>query len=104
MNNKKVVRIDKRLLQFIEVPKKDVRSPVAKGEWSLETSLSPSRWSKGRKSGDHPHQIIEVQNGNYVEEEDVERFDDDYQRRWKGINSKKFSFKLLKTIDWYMNR
>jgi len=27
-----------------------------------------------------PLQIIEVQNGDYVEEDDIERFDDEYQR------------------------
>ena len=30
--------------------------------------------------GDLPLQIIEVQNGDYVEEDDIERFDDDYGR------------------------
>jgi mannose-1-phosphate guanylyltransferase/mannose-6-phosphate isomerase len=27
-----------------------------------------------------PLQVIEVQNGDYLEEDDIERFDDDYQR------------------------
>jgi mannose-1-phosphate guanylyltransferase/mannose-6-phosphate isomerase len=31
-----------------------------------------------------PLQIIEVQNGDYVEEDDIERLDDDYQRIKKG--------------------
>jgi mannose-6-phosphate isomerase-like protein (cupin superfamily) len=30
--------------------------------------------------GDTPLQIIEVQNGEYLEEDDIERLDDDYQR------------------------
>jgi len=30
--------------------------------------------------GDVPLQIIEVQNGDYVEEDDIVRFDDDYGR------------------------
>jgi mannose-1-phosphate guanylyltransferase/mannose-6-phosphate isomerase len=30
-----------------------------------------------------PLQIIEVQNGDYVEEDDIERLDDDYQRTKK---------------------
>jgi mannose-1-phosphate guanylyltransferase/mannose-6-phosphate isomerase len=30
-----------------------------------------------------PLQIIEVQNGEYVDEDDIERFDDDYQRTKK---------------------
>lgn len=30
--------------------------------------------------GDIPLQIIEVQNGDYLEEDDIERLDDDYQR------------------------
>jgi mannose-1-phosphate guanylyltransferase/mannose-6-phosphate isomerase len=30
--------------------------------------------------GHTPLQIIEVQNGDYVEEDDIERLDDDYQR------------------------
>jgi mannose-6-phosphate isomerase-like protein (cupin superfamily) len=30
-----------------------------------------------------PLQIIEVQNGGYVEEDDIERLDDDYQRMKK---------------------
>jgi len=35
-------------------------------------------------SGLVPLQIIEVQNGDYVEEDDIERFDDEYQRVKKG--------------------
>jgi mannose-6-phosphate isomerase-like protein (cupin superfamily) len=31
-------------------------------------------------AGEEPLQIIEVQNGDYVEEDDIERFDDDYGR------------------------
>ncbi|RPJ00435.1 MAG: cupin domain-containing protein, partial [Deltaproteobacteria bacterium] len=31
-------------------------------------------------SGNEPLQIIEVQNGDYVEEDDIERFEDDYGR------------------------
>jgi mannose-6-phosphate isomerase-like protein (cupin superfamily) len=30
--------------------------------------------------GEEPLQIIEVQNGDYLEEDDIERFDDDYGR------------------------
>ena len=30
--------------------------------------------------GEEPLQIIEVQNGDYVEEDDIERFEDDYGR------------------------
>jgi len=30
--------------------------------------------------GEIPLQIIEVQNGEYLEEDDIERFDDDYGR------------------------
>jgi mannose-1-phosphate guanylyltransferase/mannose-6-phosphate isomerase len=30
-----------------------------------------------------PLQIIEVQNGDYVEEDDIERFDDEYHRMKK---------------------
>jgi mannose-1-phosphate guanylyltransferase/mannose-6-phosphate isomerase len=30
--------------------------------------------------GEIPLQIIEVQNGDYVEEDDIERFEDDYSR------------------------
>jgi mannose-6-phosphate isomerase-like protein (cupin superfamily) len=30
--------------------------------------------------GDSPLQIIEVQNGDYLEEDDIERFEDDYGR------------------------
>jgi mannose-6-phosphate isomerase-like protein (cupin superfamily) len=30
--------------------------------------------------GDGPLQIIEVQNGDYLEEDDIERFEDDYGR------------------------
>jgi mannose-1-phosphate guanylyltransferase/mannose-6-phosphate isomerase len=30
--------------------------------------------------GDIPLQIIEVQNGEYLEEDDIERFSDDYGR------------------------
>jgi mannose-1-phosphate guanylyltransferase/mannose-6-phosphate isomerase len=35
-------------------------------------------------SGPIPLQIIEIQNGDYVEEDDIERLDDDYQRMQKG--------------------
>ncbi len=31
-------------------------------------------------SGKTPLEIIEVQNGEYLEEDDIERFDDDYGR------------------------
>jgi mannose-6-phosphate isomerase-like protein (cupin superfamily) len=31
-----------------------------------------------------PLQIIEVQSGDYLEEDDIERLDDDYQRIKKG--------------------
>jgi mannose-1-phosphate guanylyltransferase/mannose-6-phosphate isomerase len=34
--------------------------------------------------GPIPLQIIEIQNGDYVEEDDIERLDDDYQRMQKG--------------------
>jgi len=34
--------------------------------------------------GPIPLQIIEIQNGDYVEEDDIERLDDDYQRMKKG--------------------
>ena len=31
--------------------------------------------------GDGPLQVIEVQSGDYLEEDDIERFDDDYGRQ-----------------------
>ena len=46
-----------------------------------ESTFIPIR-SKHRleNPGEKPLQIIEVQNGDYVEEDDIERFDDDYHR------------------------
>jgi mannose-6-phosphate isomerase-like protein (cupin superfamily) len=61
---------------------------VTKGEevfdvHRMKAHLFPFCEAPFRKPRDHPLQIIEVQNGDYVEENDIERFDDEYQRTKK---------------------
>jgi len=62
------------------------RARVQKGEETIEVSLNQTMdIPKGvrhrlENPGNKPLEIIEVQNGSYVEEDDIVRFDDDFKR------------------------
>ncbi|MCR4286446.1 MAG: cupin domain-containing protein, partial [Deltaproteobacteria bacterium] len=59
---------------------------VQRGEEVVDVTVNQSTYiPRGVKHrlenpGDVPLEIIEVQNGEYVEEEDIVRFDDDFKR------------------------
>jgi mannose-1-phosphate guanylyltransferase/mannose-6-phosphate isomerase len=59
---------------------------VARGDEIFEVHSSESTFipvsvrHRLENPGLIPLQIIEIQNGDYVEEDDIERFDDDYGR------------------------
>ena len=76
------LRIDKYLMNFIENATRSKIQEAAKNE-SIYVPLG----SKHRLSnpGDTPLVIIEVQNGSYLGEDDIIRFEDKYGRQ-KEIN------------------
>ena len=71
------LRIDKYLMNFIENATRSKIQEAAKNE-----SIYVPQGSKHRLSnpGEFPLVIIEVQNGNYLGEDDIIRFEDNYGR------------------------
>jgi len=60
---------------------------VQRGEEVVDITLNQSTYiprgvrHRLENAGDRPLEIIEVQNGEYVEEEDIVRFEDDFKRK-----------------------